>query len=138
MPGTELVGPLRTIRFQDGSRRVYDGPRDSCDPRYRNCRLHHPACDCREAEFAELLAEFRHTEHLMRHAAAELLVGHRLYDHGTGDRVSADDETYWRYLSGDGPLACQCAGCRLARAGDLFLLVDERGIVLPEAAERAR
>ena len=57
-PGT-LVGPLPAVRFHDGTRLAYTPPRDTCDPRYVACTEHHVACDCREAEFAEQLAEFR-------------------------------------------------------------------------------
>lgn len=38
----------------------YRVPRHTSDPRWAACRVHHPACDCREAEQAELIAEYRY------------------------------------------------------------------------------
>lgn len=38
----------------------YRVPANTCDPRWDACRVHHPACDCREAEQAENLNELRH------------------------------------------------------------------------------
>lgn len=43
-----------------------------------------------------------------------------------------------RYLSGDGPLACQCTGCQLARAGHLQVWTDIDGIVTVDAEGRVR
>jgi hypothetical protein len=54
-----LVGPLPTIRFMDGTAVVYTPPRDTCDLRAFVCSDHHPACDCREAEWAEQRTEWR-------------------------------------------------------------------------------
>lgn len=54
-----LVGPLPVIRFADGSRIAYEPPKNTCDNRYAACRDHHPACDCREALFAEDRQEHR-------------------------------------------------------------------------------
>ena len=54
-----LVGPLPQIRFADGSTQVYAAPRDTLDLRYVTCTVHHPACDCREALFAEDRQELR-------------------------------------------------------------------------------
>ena len=54
-----VVGPLRQIRFRDGSTQVYDPPRDTRDLRWIGCIDHHPACDCREAEMTENLTELR-------------------------------------------------------------------------------
>lgn len=54
-----LVGPMPTVRFRDGARRVADPPRSTLDLRWLVCRDHHTACDCREAELAEQIADFR-------------------------------------------------------------------------------
>lgn len=56
---TDLVGPLPTIRFLDGSTTAYEPPRDTCDNRASACTDHHPACDCRESMFAEDRGEHR-------------------------------------------------------------------------------
>jgi hypothetical protein len=56
---TAIVGPLPTITFRDGARQAYSPPRDTCDNRYAACTDHHPACDCREALFAEDRQEHR-------------------------------------------------------------------------------
>lgn len=47
----------RVPAFPDVRYRV---PRDTRDPRWEACRVHHPACDCREAEINEQLREYRH------------------------------------------------------------------------------
>lgn len=71
-----LVGPLPTIRFQDGTRQAYTVPRDTLDPRYPACRDHRPACDCREAMLAEDKNEYRSMLHGAEAAATEVLRGH--------------------------------------------------------------
>lgn len=141
-----LVGPVPTITFQPGSRaerRAYEVPCDTMDPRYAACTEHHPACDCREAELAEQLGEYRHEQLSMRRMAARLLIGHRLHDFGdlfAGRRTRDEngDELWWHYISGDGPLACQCTGCQLARAGHLTVWTGDDGIVTADAEERVR
>jgi hypothetical protein len=150
MIGKELVGPLRTITFQSGSRhsvrQAYDTPRDTMDRRYRLCTDHHPACDCREAELAEQLGEYRAEETQMRRAAARLLVGHRVHDYGDDccqfaqglSREEVGEETWWRYISGDGPLACQCTGCQIVRAGHLRVWTDDHGVITTDAESRVR
>ncbi len=141
---TELVGPVPTIRFQGGSRaerQAYEVPRDTMDPRYAACTEHRPACDCWEAELAEQIGEYRAEQEAVRRAAARLLVGHRLkdwQDDNKRSRAELGDELWWRYAHGDGPLACQCLGCQLARAGDLRVETDENGIVTADAEERVR
>jgi hypothetical protein len=138
----DLVGPLPTILFQYGERAVriaYEVPRDTMDPRYALCTEHHPACDCREAELAEQLGEYRAEQTAARRAAARLLAGHRLKDWQDDDkrsRAEIGDELWWRYAHGDGPLACQCTGCKLARASDLRVRTDENGIVLADAERK--
>lgn len=141
MTSKALVGPLPTIRFQDGSRVAYEPPLDTGDDRYRACRSHHPACDCREALLGEQFAEYRGERTDFWRAAARELRGHRLYDYGPlfdGPRVELDDPLYWRYLGGDGPLACQCTGCRIARAGHVSIWTDKNGIVTDDAESHIR
>ncbi|MGH3795989.1 MAG: hypothetical protein ACRDSP_13990 [Pseudonocardiaceae bacterium] len=148
MTSTALVGPLPTIHFQYGARsewQVYAVPRDTMDQRYAACTKHHPACDCREAEFAEQMGEYRSEQTAMRRAAARLLVCHRLHDYGDVELLSAGrtraevgDELWWRYMSGDGPLACQCTGCQLTRAGHLRVWTSDNGIVTEDAEGRVR
>ncbi|MGH3627233.1 MAG: hypothetical protein ACREN2_05730 [Candidatus Dormibacteria bacterium] len=148
MTSTALVGPLPTIHFQHGlrsERQVYAVPRDTMDQRYATCAKHHPACDCREAELAEQLGEYRSQHKAIERAAARLLVGHRLHDYGDAELFAAGrtreelgDELWWRYMVGDGPLACQCTGCQLARAGHLQVWALDNGIVTPDAEEHVR
>lgn len=64
MTTTALVGPLRRVVFAPGYgdavvERWYDLPKDGRDPREASCFDHHPACDCREANTAEVFAEYR-------------------------------------------------------------------------------
>lgn len=57
----DLVGPMPAVRFRGGSpaRLVADPPQSTMDLRYLVCTDHHTACDCREAELNELIAEAR-------------------------------------------------------------------------------
>ncbi|KPM55803.1 hypothetical protein ACG83_11060 [Frankia sp. R43] len=59
MSGSEVMTP--TIRFKPGTSQAgatgYDVPKSTLDPRYAACSDHHVACDCREAEHAETVAE---------------------------------------------------------------------------------
>lgn len=66
--GADLVGPLVPVMFYGGrgsfrtpyAVRYYPPlPANTCDPRVPTCLDHHTACDCREAEQAELVAELR-------------------------------------------------------------------------------
>lgn len=98
-----VVGPLPVIRFMDGTRQAYTPPRNTLDIRYAACSDHHPACDCREAEFAENFGEFRaERADIVAAFAAEL------QDHAT-----------WPPWSDGSPDAafnvCSCTGCRIAR-----------------------
>lgn len=136
-----LVGPLPTIRFHDGTKLVYAVPRNSCDVRYRRCQQHHPACDCREAEHAEQFGEYRSMIQDSARAAARLLVGHRVKDYSDLDRrtrAEIGDELWWRYCHGGGPLACQCTGCQLVRAGEISVWTDDQGVVTPDALVHVR
>lgn len=138
---TALV-PLQRVRFGGGREwpspdyvlAVEPLPRDTLDPRYRYCVAHHTACVCREAELAERIAEQQHELNALRSAALDVLVGHRLFDWGD-DNAAPVAETL-RLMRGDGPLACQCTGCRLMRRADiggLVLRTDNHGVVQPRS-----
>jgi hypothetical protein len=136
---TGALVPLQRVRFGGGyvGRRptvvVEPLPRNTLDLRYPFCRDHRTACVCREAEHAEQLAEYRHELDAVRAAALEVLVGHRLFDWGGAD--DRDDDR--RLVRGDGPLACQCTGCRLMRRADIPGLswrVDEHGVIREQEA----
>lgn len=100
-----LVGPL--VRFRGDQVPVTSSPpRDTGDPRWRNCTDHHLACDCREAEYAELAHEYRSEWERLR-----LMLSGMLADHPT--HVSVDGE--------ERPdLACQCGLCAFARKSKLL------------------
>lgn len=98
----ELVGPLPTITFADGSYMPYDVPRNTLDNRYVACTDHHPACDCREALLAEDRGEWRAEDRATQRAFDEVLAGHLTvaFDrHGNRDRFAE----------------CKCTGCEIAR-----------------------
>ncbi len=105
---TEIVGPVQTITFRGGpgkERVVYTPPKNTLDPRYEACTGHRVACDCREAEFAEERAEYRFERRAIQEAFDEHLAGHptRLWD-DKGNELPA----------------CQCTGCRIARAAHIW------------------
>ena len=117
---------------------AYDVPQDTMDIRYPLCTDHHPACDCREAELAEQLHEYRSEIQRVKKAAARLLVGHRLRDYGDlatqyHSRAEMGGAMYDKLMAGDGPLACQCTGCQLVRATELLVLTDDDGVVTTDA-----
>jgi hypothetical protein len=99
---TDLVGPLPVIMFGDGSRQAYDSPRDTMDIRFAVCRDHHPACDCREAEFAEHHHEFCAERREIEAAFGAVLAGHATWPRWTGDPDASFD-------------VCSCTGCVIAR-----------------------
>ncbi len=105
----ELVGPLPTIGFYDGTRLAYEVPRSTMDPRFKACHTHRPACDCREAEMAEQIAELRSELNAIRRAAREVLAGHPTW--------AWEDGPY-----GEREVGCACTGCTLVRASDVGLL----------------
>lgn len=112
MTTTDLVGPLPTIRFHDGTKVAYDVPRDTMDPRYTPCTDHHPACDCREAEFAEEIGELRGELKGIAKAAREVLRGHPIWVDEGGP-------------NGPREVGCRCTGCQIVRAG--FVLRHSEG-----------
>lgn len=93
---------------------AYRVPASTCDPRYAECTDHHVACDCREAEQAENLAELRAALKEIRSAAQRALAGH-LVQPPAG-------LTDWERRTT--PL-CLCSGCVIAReCPDLLLSID--------------
>lgn len=112
---TALVGPLRRIHFRDGTRMVADPPRNTMDARWQACTDHHLACDCREAELAEEIAEQHAVRGEVEKAAQRVLAGHRI------DAWSADGSRF---------AGCECTGCRLAREAHLWIRVDDNGFVI--------
>jgi len=90
---------------------AYTPPRDTCDPRYVACTEHHVACDCREAEFAEQLAEFRNRLREIEAAASRVLRGHFTHAYTKDGAIDYD----WR---------CSCTGCAIAQ-----LTHEVRGVI---------
>lgn len=97
-----LVGPLPTIHFHDGTRQAYTPPRNTVDLRYSMCTKHHPACDCREAEFAEDRSESSAERREAEQVFAQVLAGHQTF---------AYDSNGERDTFGE----CKCTGCEIAR-----------------------
>jgi hypothetical protein len=107
---TDLVGPITT--FHGGPHRysplttarpfvIYAPPRDTMDPRWAACLDHHVACDCREAEWAERLADMTNELRYQSDAAWRALQGHQ---------VAYPRDEY----PGTWPL-CLCSGCVIHR-----------------------
>jgi hypothetical protein len=97
-----LVGPVKRVVFQYGPRATsvnYDVPANTGDSRYALCLDHHVACDCREADLAELIGELRGMLRQFDAAFDAVLSGHP-----TGSSYDPDTNN------------CQCTGCRIARA----------------------
>ncbi|MEU6783436.1 hypothetical protein ABZ912_29935 [Nonomuraea angiospora] len=82
-------------------------PKNTMDPRYMACMHHHLACDCREAELAENLAELRWERDHMLRALREELAGHATWAY------SDDNER-------DPVAECKCTGCVIVRRMDLY------------------
>lgn len=96
--GTALAGPLPVLRFWDGTTIVYTPPRNTLDPRFAVCTDHRPACDCREAEWAEQRAEWRGAAAEARqHEQALEAVGklHRSYQPPYGGRICLECHKEW-------------------------------------------
>lgn len=124
----QLVGPVPVIRFMDGSRQAYEPPRDTCDIRYAACKDHHPACDCREAEMAEQIAEYRAMLRELEHAILAAIKGHQTYAY------TGASDTGWSAEDGFGQ--CKCQACEIARTAHIGFseCMHERR----EASKRAR
>jgi len=105
----ELVGPLARVWFVDGTALAYSPPRDTCDIRYAACREHSTACDCREAQFAEvraeMSAELNEIKDALRRAFGEALKGHPTFGPLDGPDFDGEDCA-----------VCRCTGCVIARA----------------------
>ncbi len=103
-PSADLVGPM--MRFRGQQVAVTSAPpRDTTDPRYDRCTDHHLACDCREAELNEQLAEQRIDWFQLRDQ-----LGAALVDHPTVVTINGQERR---------DLYCQCTGCVFARAVNL-------------------
>lgn len=109
---TELVGPVRTVRFgwRPGSPEVnYTPPGNTCDPRYDACTDHHVACDCREAEWSEQThesaGEAKHTQAVFD----RVLAGHPTRIYGSPNKYTGETD-----------LPCQCTGCQIARECSIY------------------
>ncbi|MCW6003930.1 hypothetical protein K1W54_04940 [Micromonospora sp. CPCC 205371] len=101
---TELVGPVAVVRFRDGTVIPYQPPRDTVDgERWSNCTDHRVACDCREAELAEQIGEYRATLEAAVKACQRILDGHATYAY-----EDAPD-------GGQREVGCMCTGCQIAR-----------------------
>ncbi|WP_460779884.1 hypothetical protein [Nonomuraea fastidiosa] len=82
-------------------------PKNTLDPRWRACRNHHTACDCREAELAEEIAELRSERDLLIRVLREELAEHATWAYTTGNERDPVAE-------------CKCTGCVIARRLDLY------------------
>lgn len=109
MSTMELVGPVPRIWFVGSAWAAYQPPRDTLDNRYAACREHRPACDCREAMFAEDRAELSGELREIKTALATVLAD-TLKGHPTFGRLDEDD-----FMAELGPV-CRCTGCVIVRA----------------------
>jgi hypothetical protein len=107
MASQALVGPLPTVRFQDGTKVAYTPPKSTMDNRWRDCTEHRVACDCREAELAEIIAELRGELDYAQQVAREVLAGHPTYAYEDGP-------------NGEREVGCMCTGCQIARKAYLL------------------
>lgn len=117
-----LVGPLPTITFwgadDEPVRQAYTPPKHTGDLRARTCSNHHPACDCREAEWNESRSEMRADWDMVRTAVWSALQGHQIEAPlGLSD---------WRRHTFD---VCLCTGCVIYR-GTHHALLPPRAINL--------
>lgn len=112
MTSTELVGPVETVKFMGGPTCftgphptvIYDVPASTLDHRYQSCTDHHVACDCREADLAEVIGELRSELDAIIRIALEVCDGHAT--------EAWEDE---RYQTG-----CMCTGCQIIRRAHLL------------------
>lgn len=75
-------------------------PENTLDPRYVTCESHRTACDCREAELAENIHEYRTERDDILRVLREELAGHAT----------------WAYTSRNDmepSAACKCTDCRI-------------------------
>ena len=107
MASTELA-VRHTVRFGGGARPAVTLPlhaplpKDSLDPRWKACVQHRTACDCREAQLAEQLAEYRAELREAKEVFNNVLHGHQTFawtPEGERDLVAE----------------CKCTGCQIAR-----------------------
>ncbi|OMC00337.1 hypothetical protein A5733_04295 [Mycobacterium sp. NS-7484] len=112
-PTNSLVGPL--VRFRGQSVAITSSPpSNTLDPRYLSCTNHHLACDCREAEKNEQIAEYRGQYWHMRELFDALTDGHPTRVYVSGERRS--------------DLECQCPLCAFGRQAGLDRAIHARRI----------
>ena len=112
-PAYELVGPMVPFRGQMVAV-TSSPPRDTGDPRWRQCTDHRLACDCREAEQNEQISEMRSERRDIEEAIAQAIHGHPTWVYisaGTGGYGYQYGDTRQRRRD----LECRCLGCDLAR-----------------------
>lgn len=105
---TAVVGPVDVVRFRDGSVASYAVPSNTLDPRWEKCTDHRQACDCREAELSEQIAELRAELGAVRKAARHVLAGHPTYAW-----EDAPD-------GGHRDVGCACTGCQIVREASVL------------------
>jgi hypothetical protein len=110
MTSTALV-PTGTITFYPGGGRVrygYTPPRNTCDLRSILCTDHHPACDCREAMWAENQSEWKWERDERQRTVWAVLQGHQ-FDYPSTIRTEYDRMRFGA--------RCFCSGCVILRSG---------------------
>jgi len=111
MTATELVGPLRPVRYATGRTQWRDLPRNTLDIRYAACGNHHLACDCREAMLAEDIGEWRAMFREVEQVVLAAIRGHQTYAY------TGTDDSGW---SGEDEFAqCKCQACEIARSAHI-------------------
>lgn len=101
MTATRRLGVVRFGPWGNGGVVLYTPPANTTDPRYTACTDHRVACDCREAEHAEMVRELTSDRDALQAAIDEQLAGHPTR------------------VEGDG-VPCQCSGCVIARAAHML------------------
>jgi hypothetical protein len=109
MTTKELVGPVSRIWFVGNTFQAYTPPRDTCDIRYATCREHHPACDCREAQFAEHVSELSMELREIKAAIGDALKGHATFAQIDAGKPLSD-------IAAESGVVCRCTGCVIVRA----------------------
>lgn len=136
---TVLVGPVPSVSFYGGPDRYRPGidapkigyviPTSTRDPRFAACTEHHVACDCREAELAEEIAEFRTEYRRLRDLVYSAVEGHRTWPvsadgqvHHVSDSAQSDPDLLarYRYIGVDITAVCSCPICSLIRKAHLW------------------
>jgi len=80
------AGPGRPLPFPEVR---YRAPKSTMDPRWEACHNHRVACDCREAEMAEQIAELRSEAALARRQEDAIDAVLSLHRAGSGQYCAA-------------------------------------------------